>query len=764
MKIKRFDEVYLAIVVQNDDPQQRGRCKIFVPHISPHVYKKWNELKKDRQFKFIGRNINSDISDILEDLRQILPWAEQATSLVGENSSGRYNDLNKTATISDSNKLDTTVSNLSSVTILNSQITQYSQNLDNIGEKPGNKFDINYFRESDAFNNAAQNHTINVNKYSYNYKPETLSNCAKGIFSVPSVGAHVWCFFHDGDPMFPVYFAAAFGKEDWNGIYECSDTEPGLDYPGSYENNSLSGRNINTETYRNKFIINQKGGNIQITNSDNRETLKITHYSGSFKELNNYTNIEFASKNDQKLILGNKFLTVKGSDNIWIARERDLNIRGDSYRKIGNLNSNIVYQWKQITSQIADIKQLFEIRRAQAISDNLLKVTSSKQLRQGVFAPCPVCKGAQAKYWKLNNTFIETSPSISNSQVDGPYLAGSVNPVGQQQPPVFGSYGSNGIIFGDTCPSCGGTGISTSSMNGNWQKEFEKDNITKLISQKIVTLANLEQQMGLGGSEIIDITKHKIETIGLVMNDFGSIRIDTVGKMFNSELLVGTQGVYTNQTPSPLIEYVHVDDLPGGNYTLNVCNKFNVLVGAGGLFLKSYGPVNISGTITNIAGEQVNIGSSNEVNIDGGKRLTLTGDVVVIKQRNKAQVLIDSSLGVNKNVIIGGGLHVEGELTVNHITAPMEIQQTEENILFATTVPQRIIGWTHSNNDPNGSLQTPIFGGNADPDSIVAAAHSHNFRNLPLTLTSTNDEMRKQAKILNSQERMPAMPVDNCKK
>ena len=31
-------------------------------------------------------------------------------------------------------------------------------------------------------------------------------------FAIPAVGAHVWVFFRDGNPQFPVYFAASFGQ------------------------------------------------------------------------------------------------------------------------------------------------------------------------------------------------------------------------------------------------------------------------------------------------------------------------------------------------------------------------------------------------------------------------------------------------------------------------------------------------------------------------------------------------------------------------
>jgi hypothetical protein len=196
------------------------------------------------------------------------------------------------------------------------------------------------------------------------------------------------------------------------------------------------------------------------------------------------------------------------------------------------------------------------------------------------------------------------------------------------------------------------------------------------------SLADIERMMGIGGSEIIEITKHKVETIGTVMNDFGSIRVDMKGKMYVSDVQVGKYGTFYNRTPSPLVELVHVDDLPGGNYTLNVCNRYNVMVGSGGINLKSYGVINISGSMTNIAGEQVNISSELETNIDGGKRLSLVGDIISIRQRNKQQVVVEGSLGVTNNLVVAGGLHVEGELTANHITMPTEIQATEQTQSF----------------------------------------------------------------------------------
>ena len=845
MKYPTYFGNYTGIVIQNNDPAKRGRVKIFIPHLSPTIYDGWNKINRDKSFKFVGININSDISGIIEDLKVIVPWAEYAAPLVGENSSGRYNNGRKIGTISDSSNVDTLVSDSCASNINPNNVTPYSQNLDNIGEKPGNKYDIDLYRVNDAYSDPSVTKTNRANKYSYNYIPEVYSNSAKGSFAVPAVGSHVWVFFINGDPLYPVYFAAAYSNSDWKSIYD----DDSLDYPGDFENTPLSAAahtTIDTDTYRNKYVVNQKGGTIQITNSDKRESIKFSHYSGSFKEFTNFVNIEFASQNDQKLVNGDLFQTVKGTSNTFVYGESDSVIQGDSYIKVGSLDDTLFQKWYDLTREISNTKQLFDIKRANTVIRNGINLTSPNQTKAGSPAPCPVCVGNDTFYWKLNNTTGSVDFALCTSEGGGPYFPGTVdfNKIGTLSFASWGTFRQLGQIFGGTCPACGGTGISPSTVDGNWIKEPLKANIGQLIASKATQLTEIERKMGTGGSQIIDITKHKFETIGMVMNDSGSIRLDPIGKMQPSDIIIHPGGVFVNRAATPLIEYVQVDDLPGGNYTLNVCNKYTVQVGAGGVSLKSFGPVNITGAITNIAGEQVNIASSNEVNIDGGNRLSIIADIISIRQREKQQVLIDSSLGVNKNVVIGGGCHVEGELTINHITAPAEIQQTEDTVVTgrpagisiapglaigakigtaATTWtafsynpetqldtpngipayigapdPECIIGWVYPGtllgtgnlgNPVNASAPIPIFGSgipsvrgtyfgdmgspfsgvrlygtNPDDDSIIMAPHSHNFLNVPLTLTSNNDETRTRAQSNNSSNRNAADPISNAKK
>ena len=793
---------YLGIVVQNNDPEQRGQIKVWVPHISPTVYKDWLNSKEDKKFRFIGENIDSDLTGVMDELKDILPWAQCAAPLMGASSSGRYNAHLKTGTISDSSRVEETDPKEDFVK------TKYSLNKDGIGEKPARMYEVDDLRLNDAFNDTAANQTNKINKYSYNYTPNSYSNAAKGSFSIPNVGSHVWVFFQGGDPMSPVYFATSFGQEDWKGIYEIED-DAGIDYPGTYENKSTkddSTYNHNTEAYRNKFVFNQKGGSLEIVSTDNKELLKLTHFGGSFLEFNNDTTTQFAAGNDQKLVLEDQFHTIKGFKNQWVEKDYDLLVRGDFYTKIGNFNREYIQTWRDIVANIANYKQLFEIKRCtydeKTITGNeLLQRVSPHQVKSGTHAKCPVCSAdTREKAWSFDYAYTGYTPVNDTADIDGSnQLSGdwmgsdggasttdddsaaftSVASTIATPGAVIPTAGTSSSFLGGTCPCCGGTLLSPSSQGGTWDVDERKDEkVTEQLRENIKNLLVLEKQFGVGGSSIINITKHKLENIGLVFNDMPSIRVDHFGKISKNEVKIQPGGVVTNQKASPLVEYVHVDDLPGGSYNLNVCNRFNVQVGSGGIQMKSYGPVDISGTVTNIAGEQINISSDHEINIESKGRVNISADILALRQRNYGQVLVDSNLGVSQNVIVGGGMHVEGELSVQHVTAPVEFQQTEvveqavkllTGHAFAASI--NFPGSNTNGNDWGGGGNTvgsgtiTFTGGVAGNEDIgYTTPHSHQFRNLPLTLLQKESDVRQVGKNNENPVKTGPFPVKHEKK
>jgi hypothetical protein len=789
--MNNYNGMYLGIVVQNNDPDKRGRVKIYVPHISANVYKNWYQQDKDKSFAFPGGNINSDLSEIIDELKDVLPWAEPAMPLVGASGSGRYNAHLDQATVSDTPNIKTAVPPEEEIDVK----SKYNLNDTGIGEAPGRKYEFESMRLNDAFTttlSGSKNAPNNINRYSYSYKPTTYSNKAKGSFSIPNVGSHLWIFFEGGNHMNPIYFAVSTGAADWKGIYNYNGES---DYPSDYENLNKEDDpqyDADTETYRNKYVINQKAGTMEFINTDNREILKLTHFSGSFKEFNNHVNIELASQNDQKLVVEDQFYTVKGFKNLYTGRDLDNIIKGDAYKKIGHLDQELHQLWKEKIQSLHDLKAQFETLRLE---------------QTGTFAPCPVCSdpvrmdklhSVQSRMTRHSTSSygIEKFPSVLNSGAEGDidvtnevtlslkssYSGGMVKRAVDRN--IFTQHGVNGSIFGDTCPVCGGTGESPSTMNGEWEVNPEKASLFDgLYITALEELFEIEKDLGHGGSEIVEIAKHKSETIGLVMNDLASTRIDPVGKIYRDSVVINPLGVFNSQLPSAVIEHVHVDDLPGGTLTQNICNRWNVQVGSGGVSVKTTGTVDIGGSITNIAGQQVNIGSEHEINMDSG-RVSIVADILTIRQRNRGQVLVDSNLGVSQNVVVGGGMHVEGELSVNHVTAPAEIQETDPVVIFGqllgglsfnATLSSTLKGGHNksgainvggnctitvmNNNDTGADGEVGTTEG-SNHNKVRMYPHTHHFKNLPLNLKENNDEVRKDAMDNNAGTRRDAKPVE----
>lgn len=91
-----FNNQYRGIVVQNNDPKQFGRVKVFVPGINLTQIKNWNQKKEeDKYFKTLGSNTNTSLTpEILADLKNKLFWATVATPVAGSGTAGIYNAPN----------------------------------------------------------------------------------------------------------------------------------------------------------------------------------------------------------------------------------------------------------------------------------------------------------------------------------------------------------------------------------------------------------------------------------------------------------------------------------------------------------------------------------------------------------------------------------------------------------------------------------------------------------------------------------------------
>ena len=632
-----FNSFYIGIVVQNNDPEYRGRIKVWVPSVNATVYNKWNQVKLDRKFKFPGTAGGVDASDlslIIEELKDDLPWAEYCGSIVGEVASGVYNSNTDTSTVSDAS-FNYTLKNSNTTTTADS----YKLNNDGIGEKPGSVYEKYGAKLVDAFTDTANVKANQVNQNGTQYTPSTYSNAAKGLFAVPNVGAHVWVMFMEGITAYPVYFGASFGAEDFNSIFN-TEEDTRQDYPQSYESIKSKG-SINVDgvlpVYRNKMVLNQRGAAIEIINTTDRERFKVTHFAGGFLELNNKFNSIFSPKNLQFLTLKDKFETVRGHNNSFVGRDYDSIIQGNHFIKVGNLDKSAMQDWIDAYTPIADLLAL---------------------------------------------------PDSDSS----------------------------------------------------------KSSITQKIIDQSEALAKAEAKLGFGGNSIETITKHKVLAIGLLFNQFDSYRVIAGNKAVSSAANITSSVVETSITNIDRIDYTHIDDQPGGNYTVTIANKYKTLVGSGGYSLNTTGPITVDGTIVKTSGTQVNIASKKDFNIDGGTNLSVIADIIAIRTRDKTQVLLDDNLGISKNVIIGGGTYTNGEVYLQHVTAPVEFQVTESTTISDTTYT--ITGATISKAG-GGIISSGNIVNISGGTLAINQPHTHYFKNLPLTLKTDAATVRTAATALN---------------
>lgn len=83
--MKKYLGNYLGIVVSSasDDPENRNRVQVWIPHITNTLYDNWNENPADRNYFNNTYGTGLATVDQLQRLRQVLPWAECASPTFG---------------------------------------------------------------------------------------------------------------------------------------------------------------------------------------------------------------------------------------------------------------------------------------------------------------------------------------------------------------------------------------------------------------------------------------------------------------------------------------------------------------------------------------------------------------------------------------------------------------------------------------------------------------------------------------------------------
>ena len=726
-----YSGFHIGIVVENNDPNFGGRVKVWVPEHSPNLNKlnEWFEQGKEIRFNSIDADMSPELVEILDDLKKSLPWAEYAGPIFGGSANGRFHCPTKTVAANDGKEFG----------------ESDAQN----GFRPLNNY-VGTGAEIDDFMRADSNCTI-VNPNASDYVPTNYSGMVRGVFSIPNVGAQVYVFYLNEDPMYPVYFAATYNPDSIKQIFtkkqKVGETlEPGetVDYPADFENSNKDTED--SKLFRSKTVINSNKHTIEFVDSDGRESLRFQHYAGGFKEFNNSTNIEFAPGNDQKLVMGDQFNTIRGNFGLSIGGEIGLKLNKSLEEQIGQYGDVEIQtsKLKPVLDDIGNKLRLFDVRRtSSALPPQDCSTLQKREPQSGVgFMKCPTCGGIAYDPYKINGLNIPGTYNEDNKDSSGyttfhgtveegnettkyheeldvtgagedvmdrqtygwsriPKAVEYCTALFEDREPYFYSnhkdhdgYGKVGVFGGVHCPTCNNefwqksttteawakdtvTGYSPSTENGSWLIEKIKfEDLPKAMNDDLYKSAGIFSKIGDQGMKTEKITMSKVEVIGTMFNDLPSYRVDPIGKLRLDGLFVTQQSTVPYYLPSPHVEPVDVPQVPGGDYNLTVGNKWNVSVGSNGIIIQTTGPMQFSGGISQFAAEELTLSSKHDMVIDGGERITIRGRKVTINPVEHNALTVDGQLHVLRNTVVRGGLLAEGEVAVQHVTAPGEISVT----------------------------------------------------------------------------------------
>ena len=330
---------------------------------------------------------------------------------------------------------------------------------------------------------------------------------------------------------------------------------------------------------------------------------------------------------------------------------------------------------------------------------------------------------------------------------------------------------------------------------------FDKSNQQDVLLKVSEDLLPIEEAIAAGGQQHTVYEKNRYEHVGIATNLFPPIRVQSNGKFKPSSVDIEGKGSFPKHTTTSYTEEVENTRFPCGTYSVMVGSRYDLSVGAGGIGIATGGNLKIgSGGRSNFSAKhEVNI-SSGEGNVDikAGKNISLEGASLTLKTPN--QIMIDGNLGVGKNAVINGCAFVDGELYINHVTCPAEVQYTGGGMgsfgqLMSTagvngnetsSTGGAIIGyadvsyirrlfqsiracniltciakeeWVMPDKVP--VMVCPEGGvsvaSNSNPTritnpqySVFVYPHQHPFNNIPCTFTTGNETMRKKAEFLNN--------------
>lgn len=339
-----------GVVIKNSDPEGRGRVKIFLPALARQVINNMTDNQNGEKqwcLKYLGNKVLSDKpedvastsdaatkipDEYMHTLAGVLDWVEQASPLVGGGGIANY-DAGRSTGYSDDSPYGTSEG-------------KAGQKGSTMQAKAGGSMSI-----SSGQGNRQAEQAGSVDANVFNQARPVYNNSAKGMFSVPNVGAHVWVFFEGGDVTRPIYFAYSYTSAEWNSIQKQNPCNPDLHSPPMKANDPAGGSDLHTG----KTVLNERGGCLEIINTTDFESVRMADFHGNHMNMDKFgiTRSTALGKNMKEEVNGDYFIDVKGNYTIRIQGNKQTILQGYDQTINGNLqDTQYQQQWMEAAAPV----------------------------------------------------------------------------------------------------------------------------------------------------------------------------------------------------------------------------------------------------------------------------------------------------------------------------------------------------------------------------------------------------------------------------
>lgn len=274
---------------------------------------------------------------------------------------------------------------------------------------------------------------------------------------------------------------------------------------------------------------------------------------------------------------------------------------------------------------------------------------------------------------------------------------------------------------------------------------------------------------GDSGVDMAQIIDDKVTIVGSNPNNFPSCRKDGAGRNKIVIEASTSQGVIeSNATYTECEAIDNSGDHHGGTYTIVAMNKLAIDSGGGGISLNSAGNINLmaGGGLINIVSTECSSVISNVIKLVASEINVIKGPELYVETDKSTFI---NTVRMAKNLIVQGGALINGELFINHMTAPQQIMDTSMSpvlpVFFNTpTILTGII--TQNCLNPvkckDAGKITPAISTNyvqfiLDPMTTLMAQgrvlpHKHTYKHAACTFAESSGDVWKESEKLNNND------------